>query len=104
MLVRFMGSEYPIDVRISASSKLIISLKKLPEAKKTLVTDILLTKLSTSADSWEQRNIVEVLSCCLNTFQCRKLKSILNGGNPHIDPRVRVLGLSIIEKVGWDNT
>lgn len=101
MLVKFMSSEYPPDIRMSASSKLITSLKKLPEIKRDFVSNALLTRLSITADSWEQRNIIEVLSCCLSPFQCKKLEAILT--NPNIDPRVKALGLNLIERKNGKN-
>lgn len=91
-----MSSEYPPDIRMSASTKLVISIKKLSETKKGIIRDALFTRLTITKDTWEQRNIVEVLASCIEKPLKQKLLSILQ--NPHIDGSVRKRGQSLLLK------
>lgn len=89
-LLDHISSAYPKSVRRIAQMKAKIILRQLTDCEKEIVADYLADKLSYTTDTWEQRNIVEILSTYLDGNIERKVMSIIE--KDHIDQRVRERG------------
>ena len=93
-LLPLLRSENPQGIRRIARLRLTVLLKSFGESEKLRWADILFSRLRNSADSWEQRNIIEVLSTFAEVEVDNKLMQIID--LPHIDPHARERALCLL--------
>lgn len=95
-LLPFITSEYHQNVRKYAKFRMSVVLRSMNEDEKERkeCIDTLFHRLENITDSWEQRNIVEVLYGLINVDVDKRLVETLKGANIH--PMVRERGLYLL--------
>lgn len=93
-LLEYIKSDYPVPVRVSAKMKLKMLVRELPKCEKEVFMEVMLAIFKSSVDTWEQRNVLEVLIACMDISMDRRVLSALD--MPHIDRRVRERGMYLL--------
>ena len=86
-MIEYMSSRYPMEIRRLSKFKMQMFLKhwtsNSSEKLLNTIENILIDTLQTSSDSWQQRNICEVISSHSNTELICKMLAIVTT-EPHI--------------------
>ncbi len=90
-IVEYLSTDYGETARLATKYKLIIMAKAMEPSEKERTIQYLMETLCTAADSYQQRNLFEIVHSVGSSALRPKLRNILNDCHIHTLVRMRCL-------------